>query len=154
MNCARMEEWLIPYLDGRLNKNEWREMDEHLTACAACRRRADEFRAVAELLDELPVVEPSPAFDVRVRARVAAVPPQQSWLAWLTPAPRVAFAATLLLMLTVLTASRPTERPVPAVNPEAEFRMINDLPVLEDYDVLSNFEPLADLPPAVENQNM
>ncbi len=164
MNCARLDERLIPYLDGKLAAGERREVEAHLAACAACRRRADEFRAVTGLLDELPVVEPSPAFDVRVRARVAAAPPRQSWWAWLTPSPRVAFAATLLLMLTVWTASRPPELdvynhgqsgPVPA-SADEDFRMIKDLPVLEDYDVLSNFEPLADLPQEApdENQSM
>ena len=164
MNCARMDERLIPYLDGKLAAGERREMEAHLAACAACRRRADEFRAVTGLLDELPVVEPSPAFDVRVRARVAAAPPRQGWWAWLTPSPRVAFAATLLLMLTVWTASRPPESdpynhgqngPV-LTSTDQDFGMIKDLPVLEDYDVLSNFEPLADLPqqPPAEDQNM
>jgi hypothetical protein len=136
-------------------------VETHLAACAACRRRADEFRAVSGLLDELPVIEPSPAFDVRVRARVAA-PSRQGWLAWLTPSPRVALAATLLLMLTLWIAGpKDIDRydhasNFPAQNSDEDFRMIKDLPVLEDYDVLSNFEPLADLPqqPPVENQNM
>ena len=158
MNCARIDERLIPYLDGQLAGNERREMEAHLAACTACRRRADEFRAVTGLLDELPVIEPSPVFDARVRARVAAAP-RVNWWAWLTPSPRVAFAATFLLMLTLWTASRPTEddpynhRDRTA---DEDFRMIRDLPVLEDYDVLSNFEPLADLPeqPPAENQNM
>jgi hypothetical protein len=29
---------------------------------------------------------------------------------------------------------------------EADFRMINDLPELENYDVLTNFDALSDLP--------
>ena len=53
------------------------------------------------LLDEVPLIEPSAAFDVRVRARVAAEPVKQGWWAWFTPSPRVAFAATLLLLATV-----------------------------------------------------
>ena len=31
--------------------------------------------------------------------------------------------------------------------------MINDLPVLEDYDVVSTFEPLTDLPEPVQNDD-
>jgi len=34
----------------------------HLVGCAACRVRVNEFRAVGDLLDELPVIEPSGAF--------------------------------------------------------------------------------------------
>jgi hypothetical protein len=49
-------------------------------------------------------------------------------------------------------AERPATRSSGAI--EAEFRMIVNLPVLEDYDVLSNFEALSDLPaqPVVEQQ--
>ena len=45
-------------------------MCAHLAACPACQLRVNEFRAVSGLLDELPQIEPSPAFDARVRARV------------------------------------------------------------------------------------
>jgi hypothetical protein len=31
-------------------------------------------------------------------------------------------------------------------NTEADFRMIQDLPVLENYDVLTTFEALSELP--------
>lgn len=155
MNCARMEERLIPYLDGRLSEREHRKVETHLAACAACRLRAEEFRAVTGLLGELPQVEPSGAFDARVRARVAAEPQRQAWWAWLTPSPRVAFAASLLLVLVTWTASRPPDKDTyayhvaPAVTAQSQdedFRIIKDLPVLEDYDVLANFEPLSDLP--------
>ena len=101
MSCKRMEERILPYVDGRLKESERREMEAHLVACATCRLRVNEFRAVTGLLDELPQIEPSAAFDVRVRARVAAEPVKQSWWAWFTPSPRVAFAASLLLLGTV-----------------------------------------------------
>ena len=148
MNCARMEERILPYVDGRLKDGERREVEKHLAACAACRRRVEEFRAVTGLLDELPRIEPSPVFDMRVHARVAAQPPKQSWWAWLAPSPRVAFAASMLLLATVWIALRPAEQPVNT--PEAEIRMMEVLPVLEDYDVLSNFEPMTDLPQPVQ----
>jgi len=45
--------------DGRLKEGERREVEKHLAACAACRLRVNEFRAVSGLLDELPVIEPS-----------------------------------------------------------------------------------------------
>src|SRR5262249_51780880 len=100
MSCERMENRILSYVDGRLKESERAEVEKHLDACPACRLRVNEFRAVSELLDELPVVEPSGAFDARVRARVAAEPVKQSWLAWLRPSPRVAFAASMLLLAT------------------------------------------------------
>jgi anti-sigma factor RsiW len=133
-----MEERILAYVDGRAKVSERREMEVHLATCAACRLRVNEFRAVTGLLDELPEIEPSAAFDARVRARVAAEPVKQSWWAWLAPSPRVAFAASLLLLATVWIGMHSNSNQ-PAVTQE-------DIPVLENYDVLSNFEPLTELP--------
>jgi len=72
MSCSRMEKRILGYMDGRLKEGERLEMEKHLAACAACQLRVNEFRAVNVLLDELPMIEPSAAFDVRVHARVAA----------------------------------------------------------------------------------
>jgi len=140
MSCSRMENRILPYVDGRLKESERRKMEAHLAECAACRLRVNEFRAVTGLLDELPQIEPSAAFDVRVRARVAAEPVKQGWWAWFTPSPRVAFAASLLLLATVWIGANSNQTSIAQ----------EDLPVLENYDVLSNFEPLTELPQPVQ----
>ncbi len=137
-----MESKILGYVDGRLKESERLEVEKHLARCAACRLRAIEFRAVRGLLDELPVIEPSAAFDLRVHARVAAEPVKQSWWAWFTPSPRVAFAASLLLLATVWIGTRSSNN-APQIAQD-------DIPVLENYDVLSNFEPLTELPPPVQ----
>jgi hypothetical protein len=109
--------------------------------------RVSEFRSVHALLDELPMIEPSVAFDLRVNARVAAEPAKQSWWAWLTPSPRVAFAASMLLLATVWIGSRPPESPLSA----GDIEKINqNMSVLENYDVISDFAPLSELPPPVQ----
>jgi anti-sigma factor RsiW len=141
-----MENKILGYVDGRLKESERLEMEKHLSACGACQLRVNEFRAVAGFLDELPEIEPSPAFDVRVRARVAAEPVKQGWWAWFTPSPRVAFAASLLLLATVWIGSRPTDRTLSAAD---EAQINQNLPVLENYDVLSDFGALTDLPQPV-----
>lgn len=138
MSCKRMEERILAYVDGLAKVSERREMEVHLAECPACRLRVNEFHAVTGLLDELPQIEPSAAFDARVRARVAAEPVKQSWWAWFAPSPRVAFAASLLLLATVWIGMHSNSNQ-PAVTQE-------DIPVLENYDVLSNFEPLTELP--------
>jgi anti-sigma factor RsiW len=156
MSCSRMEKQMLPYVDGRLRVSEQREVEAHLAACAACQLRVNEFRAVSGLLDELPQIEPSSAFDARVRARVAAEPVKQSWWAVFAPSPRAALAASMLLLATIWIGSRPgpTTPGDPqkvAVNP-ANIDP-NDLPVLENYDILANFEPLTDLPQPVGDES-
>jgi anti-sigma factor RsiW len=139
MSCGRMETRILAYVDSRLKEGERTEMEKHLESCAACRLRVNEFRAVGDLLNELPVIEPSGAFNARVHALIAAEPEKRSsWLGWLTPSPRIAFVASMLLVATVWLGSQQATPP-----PIAE----QDLPVVEnaDYDVISSFAPLSDL---------
>src|ERR1700740_3518890 len=107
MSCSRMEKQMLPYVDGRLKESEQREVEGHLASCATCRLRVNEFRAVAGLLDELPQIEPSAAFDARVRARVAAEPVKQSWWAAFAPSPRAALAASMLLLAAIWIETPP-----------------------------------------------
>jgi anti-sigma factor RsiW len=147
MSCGRMENRILGYVDGRLKEGERLEMEKHLSACAACQLRVNEFRAVNVLLDELPMIEPSAAFDVRVHARVAAEPAKQSWWEWFAPSPRVAFAASMLLLAMVWLGSRPSDSQLSA----ADIDKINqNMQVLENYDVISDFAPLNDLPQPVQ----
>jgi len=150
-----MESKILGYVDGRLKPGEAREVETHLEGCATCRLRVNEFRAVSGLLDELPMIEPSPAFDARVRARVAAEPVRQSWWAWLAPSPRVAFAASMLALAMVWVGVRHGDYPaVPNWNnPTAPEPIAKDMPVLENYDVLANFEALTDLPDPIQNDD-
>jgi anti-sigma factor RsiW len=151
MSCERMEGRILGYLDGRLKESERLDAEKHLATCAPCRMRVEEFRAVSGFLDELPVIEPSPEFDVRVRALVAAEPVKQSWWAWMKIQPRVAFAASALLLAVLWLGYRaPETADVPRVD---DAQLMQDLPVLEDHDVLSNFEPLKELPPPVQNDD-
>src|ERR1700686_3740294 len=101
MSCERMESKILSYVDGRLKESERPDVEKHLAACAPCRVRVAEFRAVSGLLDELPVIEPSPAFDARIHALASAEPVKERWWAWMKISPRVAFAASMLLLATV-----------------------------------------------------
>lgn len=148
--CKKMENKLVEYLDGRARPAERRAMEEHLTACADCRVRADEFRMVWDAMDDVPVLSPSSSFDAALRARIAAEPARVSFWSWL-PSPRLAFAVTVLVAMSVWLSSMPHSvapilAPATQVTADADFGMIKDLPVLENYDVLSKFDALSELP--------
>ena len=152
MSCEKMESRILGFVDGRLKESERLEAEKHLASCSACALRVNEFRAVSSLLEELPVIAPSDAFDARVHALVAAEPVKQaSWWAWLSLSPRVAFAAAVLAMAIVWMgfSSRQLVQP-PMDMAQTDAQMMQDLPVLEDHDVLTNFEPLKELPPPVQ----
>ena len=145
MSCGRMEKKIMGYVDGHLKEGERLEMEKHLSTCAVCQLRVNEFRAVNVLLDEVPMIEPSAEFDVRVWARVAAEPAKQSWWAWFAPPPRVAFAASMLVLAMAWIGSQSGSNP-----PQIDQA---DIPVLENYDVISSFEPLTELPQPVQAED-
>lgn len=155
MKCEDVAKELIAYLDRRSNSAERQEVENHLAGCAACRTRAEEYRKIWAVLEEVPVLEPSPGFDARVRQRVAAEPSPE-WFGWLVPQPRLAFTLVLLVVLGVWFARLPQDNSASSgisaqVEPE-QFQVIKDLGVLENYDVLSKFDALSELPPITRPQ--
>lgn len=152
MSCKRIENRLIAYMDGRATVSDRRAVESHLKECAACRARVEGFAGVWGMLNEMPAHEPSPAFEARLRARLVAEPQHVGFWAGLAdvlPAPRLALAITFLAAFTVWQSSRPVSVSAPPASPnpsEADFRMIQDLPVLENYDVLTSFDELSQVP--------
>jgi len=149
MKCEEVSKGLIAYVDGRANPAERSLVDAHLAACAACRTRAEEFRNVWSVLDEVPAVDPSFAFDARVRQRIAAEP-RRRWFEWFVPQPRLALSVALLMALTVWVVKAPMSHlgsaNTAAARQQEDFNAIKDLGVLENYDVLTKFDALSELP--------
>jgi anti-sigma factor RsiW len=147
----QMENKLVEYLDGRAKPAQRRAVEQHLAVCSSCASRAEEFRSLWGALDDLPAILPSPAFDATMRARIAAEPAPRSFWAWL-PAPRLAFATAALVAVSVWMVSMPravnNESAMGRLPSESDFSMIRDLPVLENYDVVSKFDALSELPDA------
>jgi anti-sigma factor RsiW len=147
--CEDVASGLFAYMDQRASVAERREVEEHLSGCAACRTRVEEFGHVRSVLDELPAIEPSFGFDARVRQRVAAEP-RRNWFEWFAPQARFALSAALLVAMAVWVVKLPSGRPV-ATPPEPstastdqDFEAIKDLGVLENYDVLTKFDALSE----------
>lgn len=148
MSCNRIEGKLVAFMDGRASDSDRRVVESHLAECAVCQARVEGFRGVWAMLNEVPMQEPSSAFEARLRARMAAEPQRPVFwagLAALLPSPRLALAAALLVVFSLWQASRPvavSDSAAP-VSSDAEFRMIQDLPVLENYDVLTSLDALS-----------
>lgn len=160
-HCSEMENALVEYLDGRSKPARRHMVKDHLAGCAICRARAEEFRMVWGVLDDLPMISPSLAFDASLRARIAAEPVPHRFWDWL-PSPRLAFATAMLIAISTwmysISSVTPNQKTLNSqrkmtnqetaspFSAEAEFRMIRDLPVLENYDVVSEFDALSELP--------
>jgi anti-sigma factor RsiW len=150
MNCENVSRGLIAYLDRRSSSADRQEIEQHLTTCGECRLRAEEFRALWGVMDEMPLIEPSFAFDARVRQRVAAEPVRR-WFEWIVPQPRLAISAAMLAVLAVwMVKTSPVNKPVAptaASIQQEDFNAIKNLDVLENYDVVTSMDALSELAP-------
>jgi len=162
--CGAMESKLIEYLDGRAVPAVRHAVEKHLSGCASCRTRAAELRSLYSVMEDLPAVSPSSSFDASLRARIATEPARRSFWDWM-PSPRLAFAVTALVVLSVWISSGPRVIKSPSVmsqgiheiheiqesnegnvSAQNDFGMIRDLPELENFDVISKFDALTELP--------
>lgn len=76
MACNQIHEWLDPYLDGELDAELARRLEEHVAACPACAARARGERRVRELIAATAADEVAPAgLRERVHAHVRDVVP-------------------------------------------------------------------------------
>ncbi len=152
MKCEEVSKELIGYLSRSAVSGQRRDVEEHLAGCAACQKRAEELRGIWSVMDELPAVEPSFDFDARVRQRVAAEP-RRKWFELFVPQPRLALAVGLLIALLVLVVKLPLNNPGTVVTTVAtqqeDFNAIKNLGVLENYDVVTKMDALAELTPVV-----
>jgi len=150
MKCEEVSSELIEHLNQRADSAKRRDVEEHLAGCAACRKRAEELRGIWNVMDELPAVEPSFAFDARVRQRVAAEP-RRKWFEFFVPQPRLALAVGLLIALMVLVMKLPLKNPgttaTTAATQQEDFNAIKNLGVLENYDVVTKMDALSELTP-------
>lgn len=150
MNCENVSKGLIAYLDRRASSADRQEVEQHLTTCGGCRSRAEEFRALWGVMDEMPLIEPSFAFDARVRQRVAAEPVRR-WFEWFVPQPRLAISAAMLAVLAVwMVKTSPVNKPVAQTTAsiqQEDFNAIKNLDVLENYDVVTSMDALSELAP-------
>jgi anti-sigma factor RsiW len=150
LNCERISSALIPYLDGRASVAEQRAVEAHAAVCVACHERIEEFRRLSGVLNEMPAIEPSPAFNARLREKIAAEP-RPGWFWWFAPSPRLAFSLAMLLALSVWMGKlQPVDNSVATIQSEQDFHAIKDLGVLENYDVLKSFDALSELPVAAQ----
>ena len=145
--CDEVSKQLIAYLDRRANSADRAEVEDHLASCASCRTRAEEFRLMFGAMEQIETIEPSAAFDARVRERIAHEA-RPRWFSWLVPQPRLAFSMAMLLALSVWMAKLPRENAnvTTAAIEQQDFEAIKDLDVLENYDVLSKFDALDEVP--------
>ena len=161
MNCSQMQSTLLDYATGRLSGADRVSAEHHLTLCQGCRERAEGFRAVAQVLEDWDTPQISPWFNARLRQRIAARIASEEALGWnwrralgwlAQPVTAAAFAAVLIVGSLAVWTSRPATHPAtpiatqPAIAQDQQKAQVDELlPVVEDFDMLANFEVIQDM---------
>lgn len=165
MTCQQIESLLIPYLDGKLSFRYRQGVELHLNACSSCAERGKGFSEVSGLLEEWKGIEPSAYFNARLEQRIAqetvAASGWENWLRQLAilPAGNPVFAIAMLVVISiavVLVNHSPAPRqtlasqqspPVVAasMSGDDEVALYRNMAVLEDFEVLRNFDVLQEL---------
>jgi hypothetical protein len=179
MKCIEREK-LFLFTHGMLGPEEAGRMRRHVAGCGECARATEEYRRLSTALDDWNAAEPSPWFDTKVRARVAASENGNSGFFGFGRLRALAagVAAVVLIMVAVVVFNHPKVAEInqPAVShqqpvatsaqeqpsekiealkkplPAGErLKMDENLSVLEDYEVVANFDALSELPQANAN---
>ena len=169
MKCNDREK-LFLFIHRMLQPDEAEVVRRHLAGCAGCARLANEYRGLDAALDDWSAAEPSPWFDAKVRARIAAGDQKKRGLFGFDKvrvlAAGVAAVALIVALVVVFShrgvvenqqpvaetasprqpaASAAARQPVPV---DEQLKMDENLRVLEDYEVVANFDALSELPQA------
>jgi len=152
MNCNEIRDRMPDVAAGftQLTADE----ERHFASCAACAEQLKSMRATMALLDEWQTPEPSPYFDVRLRARLREemAKPQAGWMHWFRR-PVLAAALTVLMGVGVgllFTRGSGIPRTDESISnnfgPVEPGSAVGDLQALEkNHDLYSDFELLDDL---------
>jgi anti-sigma factor RsiW len=129
------------------------EVTAHLDSCAECAGKLEAFRQTMSLLDEWQAPEPSPYFDVRLRARLREESAKRSagWLQWLRKPVLAASFALVMVVGVSLVRMNSGERgnntaSFPVAVAEEPGTAVGDLQALEkNQNLYSDFDVLDDL---------
>src|SRR5579864_3768090 len=152
MNCQEIRERMPEVAAGFGDLTV--EESKHVESCGGCAEQLKSMRQTMAVLDEWQTPEPSPYFDVRLRARLREemAKPQAGWLQWFRR-PVLAAALTVLMGVGVgLFFTRTShiytekENPISANFAPEPGTAVSDLEALEkNHDLYSDFELLDDL---------
>lgn len=163
ITCFEREQ-LFAYVHDMLEPREEGKVRAHLTECYACREVVGEYHRLESALDQWKPTEPSPWFDARVRAALLSHPSRTlfgfEWGRWLAPA--------LVTMIVVVASvvvfrslgpllgpdrgrgeiTRTTNPGAPGTGTQSQLatRASHRERLVDDYDMLVNFDVLSELP--------
>jgi hypothetical protein len=148
MNCNEVRELIPDLASGFMEATP--EINQHVRGCTECKAKLAGIRQTMALLDEWQTPEPSPYFDVRLKARLREDSAQHraGFLQWFRkPALAVAFAVLMVASITIMRLRDPGAPPAPPHLAVYEpGTAVGDLQALDkNEDLYADFDVLDDL---------
>jgi hypothetical protein len=131
--AASFDEQLVAYLDGELDAENRRRVEEILTSDVQVRRRLQQMERTWNLLDHLDAVPPGSQF-TQTTLEMVAVEANQDVQQNLAEVPRRRRRWRLLAGLTLVVALAAGFFTVVRLAPDPNRQLLEDLPVLENLD--------------------
>jgi hypothetical protein len=82
MNCKKAEKLFLKAHDGRLSKEETKELENHIAGCLLCQKNNEEYQNIFEVLEKTDFPEPKPYFWERLQPRLKEQNLFEPWQAW------------------------------------------------------------------------
>ncbi|MCR4438734.1 MAG: zf-HC2 domain-containing protein [bacterium] len=83
MKCAKVQKWLLRYVDGELSERQSRRVADHLRECASCAREAARLGGLWQAAVPPEELAPSAVLWYKIRARtIDAVQEKSGWAAF------------------------------------------------------------------------
>jgi len=148
MKCEEIREVMPDLATGLMEATP--EISGHLSGCGACSAKLEEFQQTMALLDEWKAPEPSPYFDVRLRARLREEAGKPSaWLLWLRkPVLAVSLSLVMVASITLIRtdAGHGRDEQIAATFVAEPGTAVGDLQALDkNNELYSDFDLLDDL---------
>jgi anti-sigma factor RsiW len=150
MNCEETRAGLDQLRSGRLSGEASRRLRRHLASCPACWSGLGDSDRIEALSSMDEPIEPSPDLSERFTQRLLQHRSAQEgqvrmgWWRQLWRPRRLAAAAALAGLLALLVFLKDFRRSPPSSQEVADYSFAEDLPLLEEMDVIRNFELIED----------
>ncbi|OFV93519.1 MAG: hypothetical protein A3F68_06310 [Acidobacteria bacterium RIFCSPLOWO2_12_FULL_54_10] len=164
MKCHEMENYAIAYLDEKLSSREQAAVQQHLERCGACASRLKSFSEISNMLSEWEDIQPSNAFHVQLDRKILESAPNNWWQRYWSqimplsaPGPVFASLAVSFFLIAVLvmrytpstedifTGQQAQLSNIANTAGVDELALYENLSLLEDWEVVSNFEVLQEM---------
>jgi anti-sigma factor RsiW len=156
MHHEKKPETIHAYLKGLLPPGEQAAFEKHLQACAPCRSAVEDEKKLNALLSALDAPEPSPGFQTRLFARLAADPKPRA-MGFLAPwAIGPIFSAAVVLLGLALWhewprlgfQTHPANHADLTLADQHEF--LSKLEILQHWEMLQHWDEIAAAKPGKE----